>query len=372
MTRTRASLTIDLSALERNFRALRGRLAAGVKVLCVVKADAYGHGMTEVSTRLEAAGADCFGVATVEEGVGLRRQGVTLPILVMGGLMPWEPLAPVLEHGLTLCISDGGMLEKVAVEAEGATQALRVHLKIDTGMGRLGFLPQDLPAIVEAFRQWPHLFLEGLMSHFAASEERDDYGLRQVETFRQAASLLKECGLEPSLLHMANSGATLRYPEAQFDMVRLGIMLYGSYPDPPLAGELPLEPVMRLTTRIGAVRELPAGSALSYGRTFVTTRHTRVGYIPFGYADGYPRALSGKGYVLIDGQPCPVVGRVCMDWTLVDVTDLPEVKAGGEVTLLGRDGANAITADELALRAGTIPYEILCNMPKGVTRIYAG
>ena len=370
MTPSRAALTVDLNALERNYRAIRARLSAEIKLLCVVKADAYGHGAVQAARRYEAMGVDYFGVATVEEGVELRENNVSTPILVMHGVMPWEETARALLHKLTPAVTGFAMLTKIADETSRSGMIATIHIKIDTGMGRLGFRPQEIPVLVERLREWKQITVEGVMSHFASSEKRDDYGLNQIRTFGDALDFLKKRGIEAKIVHMANSGALFSYPESYFTMVRLGIMLYGSYPDLQMSHEMPLEPVMTFSSRIAALREFPSGSSLSYGRTFVTPKEMCIAYIPVGYADGYPRALSNKGYVLRKGGRCRIVGRICMDWLLVDVTDVRGVEAGDEVVLLGRDGDEIIRADEIAEYAGTIPYEILCGLGRRIARTY--
>jgi alanine racemase len=366
----RASLTVDLNALERNYRALRARIPAGVRVLCVVKADAYGHGAVQAAARYEAIGVDYFGVATVEEGVELRERGISSPILVMGGIMPWEETSRAFAHRLTPAVTGFGMLKKIVAETGPSVAAAGIHIKIDTGMGRLGFRPDEIPALVTQLTGLRRVTVEGVMTHFASSEKRDDYGLKQIGLFRDVVDLLKKSRIEPQIVHMANSGAFLTYPESLFSMVRLGIMLYGSYPDLRMSGQMPLEPVLKFSSRIAAIRDFPPGSPLSYGRTFVTERPMRIAQVPVGYADGYPRALSNKGSLLIAGRRSRIVGRICMDWLLADVTDLPDAKEGDEVVFLGRDGEEIITANELAARAGTIPYEILCGLSRRIARNY--
>jgi alanine racemase len=363
--RTRTS--VDLNVLESNYRAIQARVAPGVGLLSIIKADAYGHGAVEAGRRLASIGAPYFGVATIDEGRELREGGITIPILVLSGVMPWESVQAALQHRLTPVVADFDALERLAGLREAE---IRVHIKIDTGMGRLGFVQADLDRLTRRLRELPHVRVEGLMSHFASSEKRDDYGLAQVRDFTGAAEFLKERGITPKLLHMANSGAICEYPEAHFTMVRPGIMLYGSYSDPVLEGALQLGPVLTWSARVGVVREFPAGLALSYGRTYITGRRTKIAYIPVGYADGYPRALSNRGSVLVRGRRCPVVGRVCMDWIFVDVTEAGEVAPGEEVVLLGGSGNEAIRADDVAAQAGTIPYEVLCGISRCIPRHY--
>ncbi len=362
----RTVTSVDLNALESNYRAIRAHVPPHVDLLCVIKADAYGHGAVEAGRRLQSIGAPYFGVATIDEGKELRDNGITVPILVLSGVLPWESPDTVVAYRLTPVVTNFDALERLAA----LTSDIAVHIKVDTGMGRLGFVPSDLDRLARRLNQLPHVRVEGLMSHFASSEKLDDYGRAQVRDFIAAAGFFKERGITPKLLHMANSGGICSYPEAYFTMVRPGIMLYGSYSDPVLEGTLHLGPVLTWSARVALVREFPAQSALSYGRTYVTGRRTKIAYIPVGYADGYPRALSNRGSVLVRGKRCPIVGRVCMDWTLVDVTESGDLAPGEEVVLLGGKGDAAIRADEIAAHVGTIPYEVLCDISRRIPRQY--
>lgn len=366
----RAIAYIDLGILEENLQMIKSCITAGAKTLCVVKANAYGHGAVEVSRRLETAGVDYLGVATIDEGIELREKGIRLPILVMSGFFPWDEIAPVVKHELSVVIYDARMLKKIVDTCPSFEKPLKVHIKVDTGMGRLGFSVNDMAFVGQQLKSARNVICEGLMSHFASSEIRDDYGLQQVALFQEARLALAGAGVTPGVAHMANSGAVIQYPEAHFDMVRVGISLYGSYSARVLAEKLHLKQVMKFVTKIALIREFPAGQALSYGRTYATGKTTRIAYIPVGYADGYPRSLSNKGFVLIKDTKCSIVGIVCMDWSLVDITDVDGVDVGEEVILLGLGNTQTITADELAEYAGTIPYEILCKISKRVPRFY--
>ena len=366
----RAVLYIDLNILDENYKTIRAKVPPEVKILCVVKADAYGHGATDVARRLALHGADYFGVATVEEAVELRDSGITTPILVMSGIFPWDEIKPVLANNLTPVVYDFHTLHRIQEESAHFDSLLKIHIKIDTGMGRLGFHPDDMPSVIDHIKNTANVRVEGLMSHFASSENRDEHGINQITRFKKVLDLFKDNSIEPELAHMANSGVLTNYPEAYFNMVRVGINLYGSYSAKALRDKLVLKQVMKLTSKIALIREFPSGCSLSYGRTFTTTRKTKVAYIPLGYADGYPRTMSNKGRVLIRDTECSIVGRVCMDWLLVDVTDLGDVNAGEDVVLLGKSNTKVITADEIAELEGTIPYEILCKISKRVVREY--
>ena len=366
----RAVAYVDLNAIEENYKTIKTMLSPGVKVLCVVKADAYGHGAVEVARRLEANGADYLGVATIDEGMELRESGIITPILVMSGIYPWEDVALVYKSGLTPVVYDSATLDRIEEEGEHHEEPLRIHLKIDTGMGRLGFSIDDIPYLTERVSGMRGVHVEGLMSHFSASEVRDAYGLKQMEQFRQAVRMVQDAGLNPEVIHMANSGAISMYPDAHFTMVRAGINLYGSYPSRELMDKVKLAPVMKFVSKVSLLREFSEGQALSYGGTYVTKKNTIIAYVPVGYADGYPRALSNKGSVLIKDTRCGVVGRICMDWLLADVSHLEGVEVGEEVVLLGRSDTETVTADELAEISGTIPYEILCKISKRIMRVY--
>lgn len=366
----RACAFIDLQAIEHNFFAIKSLLPHNVKILCVVKADAYGHGSSEIARKLEELGADYLGVATTHEGIELRNRGINLPILVMSGILMNSEIKHVYESNLMPVVHDINTLIELKRESLHHNEPLKIHLKMDTGMGRLGFKYNELHFLIKQIKDDCKLEVEGFMSHFASSEKRDEYGFQQILEFKDSLNFLKESGINPKIVHMSNSGAIVKYPEACFDMVRAGIALYGSYPSKEIADILQLRTVMKFVTRIAFIKEYQQGSSLSYGRTFTTEKKTRIAYIPVGYADGYPRALSNRGSVLIKDRRCSVVGRVCMDWMLVDITDHENIDVGEEVILLGRGNNDAITADEIAEITETIPYEILCNISKRVPRVY--
>jgi len=366
----RAKACIDLNVIGQNFGAIKMLLPPGVKILCVVKADAYGHGAVEVARRLESVGADYLGVATTDEGTILRKYGITAPILVMSGMLTQAEIESFFKYRLTPVVYDFDALKAFQTASSARKETMKIHIKIDTGMGRLGFVSEELPDLIEHIDICDKIEVEGCMSHFSSSEVRDEYGFGQIARFKKALQILKKNGIKPELIHMANSGAVTQYPEAHFDMVRVGIALYGSYPSKGLSGILPVKPVMKFTSRIALIREFPSGSPLSYGRTYTTGKRSRIAYVPVGYADGYPRSLSNKGSVLVNDKRCSIVGQVCMDWLLVDITDEDDVAVGGEVILLGKGIRESITADEIAEHTGTIPYEIFCKISKRVPRVY--
>ena len=356
---------ISLSALRHNFLEVV-RHVGTCAILAVVKANAYGHGAVRVSLALVEAGARRFGVATVAEGITLRDAGITTPILVLAGLAP-EEVPRLVDYGLTPVLPDREAVETLARLAAGRATPLPVHLKIDTGMGRLGLAPQEARTLL---RDWPSVLqLEGLMSHLAFADTGDiDATEKQLARFRELLDWVKRAEIPVPIAHVAGTAGILRHPSSHFDMVRPGLMLYGYAPGNFPAGEL--QPALTWKARIAQVKRVPRGQMISYGGTFVATRPTTVAVLSVGYADGYSRAFSNRGHVLIKGHLVPIVGRVCMDLTMVDVTDVPSVRTGDEAILLGEQGAVRISADDLALQLGTISYEVLSQIGPRVVRVY--
>lgn len=363
---------IDLEALASNFSVVRQRVASGVKVMAVVKADAYGHGAAECARRLEAEGADWFGVASPEEGVALRRAGVTRPVLSFGGF--WEGQAEVcLGERITPVVYRLDMAEALDRAARDAGQVAEVHVKIDTGMGRLGARHEGARELAARLAELKNLRVEGLMTHFAVADEpaRDCFTLEQVTRYRAALAAFRAHGHSPVHEHMANSAAAFAHPETWGNMVRPGGVLYGLWRDVLPAGTADpgLRPVMTLRSRVTLLKRVARGETLGYGCTFEASRETLVATLPVGYHDGYARALSNRGRVVVRGQYAPVVGRVSMDLTLVDVTDVEGVQLGDAVTLLGADAGLSLPAEDLARTAGTISYEITCGVSQRVPRV---
>lgn len=357
---------IDAAALRENFTLVRAAVPPAVALLAVVKADAYGHGAALVAPILEAAGADWLGVATLEEGVQLRAVGVRKPILVLtgGGGRDVETLQ---EYHLSVAVLDREMVREFA--AALGPHRLRVHVKVDTGMGRIGVLPAELPALLTELRRAGTFDVEGVFSHFANADSVDrEYSDYQLTGFRQAIATLSAAGERPRWVHIANSAATLSRPDTHFTLVRPGIALYG-VPSAPAIAPNGLRPVMRLVTRVVQLKLVPAEFPVSYGQTFVTRRSSVIATLPIGYADGYSRALSNRAAVLIRGQRAPVVGTVCMDLTMVDVTDVGGVQVGDEVVLWGRQDRAEIGVAEVAEWQGSITYEVLTRLGKRVPRV---
>ncbi len=339
--------------------------------MAVVKADAYGHGAVPVAKVALGAGARWLGVAIPEEAVPLRAAGVTARILVLGPIAP-DQADVVAAHGLDQCVCDLAEVEALDRAARVCGRALGVHLKVDTGMGRVGLRPRELRAVAEKISALRSVRLAGVMTHFAEAEaEEPNFAREQLACFAEAARDLSAAGIAVPLRHAANSAGLLFLPEARLDLVRPGIMLYGYHPRgrqrPP---EPVLHPALRLRTAITQLKEVARGESVSYGRTFVAPRGIRVATLPVGYADGCGRLLSNRGQVLIRGRRVPIIGRVCMDMTMVDVSGLTEVRVGDEAVLIGRQGAEEITADEVAEIQGTISYEILCRIGPRVPRVY--
>jgi alanine racemase len=368
---------INLEAIAHNLGVVRTLVSedrdTAPKVFAVVKADAYGHGVIPVARALEAAGADGLCVALVEEGIELRDAGVSLPILVMSGLYG-HGLGAALDARLTPVIHDASQLE--ALQAARSHAPVRVHLKVDTGMARLGITPAALPGVLDALAAMRHVVVEGLMTHFANADCDDpSFTTTQLSRFEAALASCRRAGIHPEVVHAAASAASFRMPETRLDMVRVGIGLYGVAPFPHAAPGL--LPAMRLRTELIALRELPPGSPVGYGGAWRTGRTSVIATLPVGYADGFFRRLSSEAEVLIQGRRCRVVGNVSMDMTTVDVTELARstgVAVGDEAVLLGSQrgagGFDVIRAEEIARRLGTIPYEVLTAISRRVPRSY--
>ena len=364
---------VDLDALAHNFAVIREAVGRDVKVLAAVKANAYGHGAVECSRRLEREGADWFGVALPEEGLELRNAGITKPILCMGGswkaqegLCIRENLTPVVYR---LDVAEA--LNRAAAEAE---TIVVIHVKIDTGMGRLGVRCDDLPAFCDALKGLKNVRVDGLMTHLASAdnEEKAKDTEKQLQRFQAAQSILRERGLTPTHIHAANSAGLFAFPESRFNLVRPGGTLYGFRRDvlPANFVQPNLRPVMSLHSRIELLKRVNKGEKLGYGGTFETQRDSIIATIPAGYDDGYRRAFSNKSRVIVRDQFAPVVGRVSMDLTIIDVTDVPDVAVDDQVTLLGAGNGCSIVAEDLGQLAGTISYEITCGISNRVPRVY--
>jgi len=366
---------ISLPKLRRNYEYVR-RIAGPRRIMAVVKADAYGHGAVTIARTLAEAGADWFGVATVEEALELRAAGVKKPILLLGGLYMSDP-ADLIEYGLTPTVSSTARLDTYAECARRLGKPIEFHLKVDTGMGRLGLPPDRLRAFVEHYRELPGLELKGLFTHLASAEDliasqTEDQATGLEEVLRQVRGL----GIEPEWIHVANSAALVAgwpFPE---NLVRIGALLYGYClplvlpPGRQAPGPPQVEPILTLKSRVVYLKDVPSGTPLGYGAAFHTRRRSRIATVPVGYADGLSRALSNRGRAIVRGRCARIVGNISMDLTLLDVTDVPGVDIGDEIVLLGHADHCSITALEIAELIGTVPYEVLCSIGKRVPRIY--
>ena len=361
---------VSLGALRNNLRQARELVGPGVGVLAVVKADAYGHGALAAARAFVEAGAAGLGVSTVDEAVALRREGIGAPVLVLGGTFAGEEEA-VAAHDLATAVWTLESARALAAVARTNGRTVAVHVKIDTGMTRLGLDLADVRPFVEALREYPGLRIVGAFSHFASADAVDTESAgAQITRFRHALDALEAAGVRPEQVHVANSAAVLSTPHAHFSMVRPGIMLYGYAPAPHLASHAALEPAMRLRTRIAQARRVSKGTPVGYGGAYVTTRPSIIAVLPIGYADGVHRLNSNRAQVLVRGHRVPVAGRVCMDHTMIDVTDVPGVEAGEPVVLLGAQNGAVVSADDLGFWCETISYEVLTAIGKRVPRVY--
>ena len=357
---------IDLGAVSHNISEIRKKIGNEIGLMAMVKADGYGHGAVEVSKAALGSGADSLGVALPEEGQKLREAGIEVPILVVGLIQPQEAYK-VVKFRLAQAVASVELLEALDSEAGKASTRVNVHVKVETGMGRIGLNPEDVVSFVRKVKDFRNLNLEGIFSHFPSSDERDKtFSMGQLQLFNQVISNLQLAGIEVPQKHMANSGAVLDLPQSYYDMVRPGIMLYGIYPSREVSRSIKLRPAMTFKTRVAQVKVVPAGTPISYGRTFTTNKKTTVATLPVGYGDGYNRLLSNRGEVLIKGHRAPVIGNVCMDMCMVDVSSVEDVRPGDEAGLFGEDPP----VWEFATKIGTIPNEVVCAVSKRVPRLY--
>ncbi len=364
---------VDLDALAANFRAVGERVGPNVLVMAVVKADAYGHGAARCAQRLASEGARWFAVALPEEGIELRRAGITEPILSLGGF--WEGQAQAcLAESLVPVVYRLDMIEALDAAAQASNLVADVHVKIDTGMGRLGVRHDAAREFVDALNRFKNIRIDGLMTHFAAADDpsRNNFTNEQLARFHEVVNIFRERGYNPTYQDMANSAATFAHPEAWGNMVRAGGVLYGLWRDILAPANEPphLRAVMAVRSRITLLKRVKSGERLGYGCTFEAQREMLLATMPIGYNDGYVRPLSNRGRVIVRGHNAPVVGRISMDLTLVDVTDVPGVALNDCVTLLGTDGQLSVTAEEIAKTVGTLSYEITCGISKRVPRHY--
>lgn len=361
---------VDLEAIAHNLQLVRALVGPEREIMAVVKADAYGHGAVAVARKVLEAGANWLGVALPEEGIALREAGIRCPILVLGPTMP-QQARQLLDGDLSVSLYSLEMAMALHTEASRRGVSAKVHVKVDTGMGRLGLEPAQSLELLEKLRSMPRIRIEGLYTHLATADDPDpSFALKQLDRLLEVDRLARERGIRVPFRHAANSAALLTLPESRLDLVRPGIMIYGC--DSGFRSRLPVElrPALAWKTLVAHLRELSPGESVSYGRTFVATRPTVIGVLPVGYADGLPRRLSNRGEALVRGRRVSMVGSICMDVTMVDLTHVPGASVGDEVVLIGRQGQESITADHMAQVAGTIPYEILCGLTPRVPRYY--
>ncbi len=361
---------LDLEAVAQNCEQLAQAAGPGVEVMVVLKADAYGHGAVRIAHTVLAHGARRLAVACLSEAVALREAGIEAPILIPGYIAPWQARAAVL-HNVTCAAFSEEVVQALSTAAQDLRASARLHLKVDTGMGRLGLFPHEVQPFLQKVGHLPGLVWEGIFTHFSVADDpsEDGYTAAQVRQFQQLLQELEEAGFRFPLVHAANSAGLLRFPAARFNLVRPGIALYGLAPGPGTPLPDSFRPALRFKTTVAQVKEFPAGASISYGRAYRTTAAQRIAVLPVGYADGFRRAPRHWGQVLVRGRRAPIVGRVCMDYTMVDVTDIPGVRAGDEVVLIGRQGDEEITVEEVAERLGTINYEVVSQLLARVPRL---
>ena len=362
--------TVNLAALAHNLSRIKRYLSPGCEVMAIVKANAYGHGAVECAQTLARQGIGRFAVASLDEGIALRQAGISTSIVVLGALFE-QQILDLVAHRLTPVVSDGRLLPALAKAADSHSARYPIHLKVETGMGRLGLSPEELLSLLDDPLLRSPLQVEGMMTHLADADGADSaFTERQLGAFHAMLEQIRTRGLNIPLVHSANSAAIVRFPESHFSLVRPGIMLYGYHTLPASVSAPELKPVLSLRTTIVQLRTIPRGGTVSYNRTFVAKRPTRIAVLPIGYADGYSRRLSNRGSVLIQGRRAPIVGLVCMDMIMVDVTDLAQLQVGETAILIGQQGQESIWADEVADWIDTIPYEVLCGIGSRVPRLY--
>ncbi len=357
---------VNLNNLEHNFKEVKSLLPSEVKVLVTVKADAYGHGIISVSKRLSACGVDYLGVASIDEGVKLRKAGIKTPILLLGLILK-KDIQPLFTYQLTPTVCDKEMACFLNTKAGRLKKPIRLHIKVDTGMGRIGILHNDAFKLVKDIHKLKNIIIEGIFTHFAFADLNREFTVSQINLFKKLVSDLRKKGIIIPLVHAANSIGLIDYKDSHFTMVRPGLFIYGLYPKENLS--INLRPVLALKTRVVFIKQVPPGYGISYGRTYITKKLTRIITLPIGYGDGYPRNLSNLAPLLIAGRRFRISGRICMDQIMVDVGNF-KPKIGDEVVLIGRQGRQKITAEELADLSGTISYEIVCGLGSRIPRIY--
>lgn len=369
---------ISLNAIEHNYNVIRNKVADDTKVCCVIKADGYGHGAVELSQIYEKLGADFFAVSNIDEGIEIKKSGSKLPIVILG-YTPVSEAENLAEYDISQAVFSLEYAKELSEKCVEEDCICKMHIKVDSGMSRIGFMCQEFPRDEYSIEEiceaccLPNLEVEGLFTHFCVSDEDAEgreFTNKQYENFIHVRDSLKKRGVDISVVHCSNSGAIEDYPETCCDMVRAGIILYGLAPSSKLADRLDLVPAMTLKTVIAFVKEVQKGATISYGRTFTADRKMKIATVPIGYADGFIRQNAKDGYMMVNGKKAKIVGRICMDQTMLDVTDIEDVKTGDEVVVFGTGENGEPTADSLAENTGTINYETVCLVGKRVPRIY--
>jgi alanine racemase len=357
---------VNLGNLAYNFRSLKKLSSPKVKVMVTVKADAYGHGLIPVAKKLISCGVDYFGVASIDEGIRLREAGITRPVLVMGHVLA-KDIAPLFEYNLTQAVCTGDLASALNKKARSLDKLMKVHIKVDTGMGRLGVLHHEALELVEKIRRMKGIRIEGIFTHLALADMSEDFTHYQIDAFNSLITRLYKEGIHIPFIHAANSMGVIGYKHSHFNMIRPGLAIYGLYPKENL--EIRLKPVLSLKTKVIYTKKVPQSYGISYGHDYITKRPTRIVILPIGYGDGYPRNLSNQAPLLIKGKLFRISGRVCMDQIMVDVGDA-DIRLGDEAVLIGSQGKHRITAEELAGLCATIPYEIVCGLGSRIPRVY--
>lgn len=360
---------VNLDAIADNVIAFRNHLPADTRIMAVVKADGYGHGAVQVAKEALSAGASYLGVALIDEAIELRQAGIAAPILVLGYTAP-EFLEIAVEHNITITVFAEDSIVALAEITKRLDKQAAIHLKLDTGMGRIGVRTlEELEALIAAAKKSPRIFVEGLFTHFSCADEEDrSYTEDQHHTF---SKVVQSASYTFPILHCSNSAAGILFPEWGYNMMRLGISLYGQYPSDYTKGKgIDLKPAFSLKSRIAYLKTVPPGTAISYGATYQTSHESTIASIPIGYADGFSRSLSNRGEALVNGQKVPIIGRVCMDQLMLDVSALPQCQIGDEVVFIGEQQKEYITVDDVAHKLNTINYEVTCMISKRVPRVY--
>ncbi len=357
---------IDLNAISHNIAEIRKKIGSKRSLMAVVKADGYGHGAIEVGSTALRSGADCLGVALPEEGEQLRNAGIDNPILVLSPIQPGESYK-IIDNRLEQALCSLQLAEALDHAARKNATRVNIHIKIDTGMGRIGLKSTDALSFIRRLSRLKNIDIAGIFSHFSCADESDkDFSFKQIRFFNEITGEIEASGIKIPKKHLANSAGVLALPGSYYDLVRPGIMIYGLYPSPEVKRSIKLKPAMMLRSKISHLKLTPGGTPISYGRTFYTNGDSVVATLPLGYADGYSRQLSNQGYVVVRGQRAPIIGRVCMDMCMIDVSKVKNVLPGDDVTIFGDDPS----IDEIAIRMGSINYEVVCSVGKRVPRIY--